>query len=217
MQFGIRQNPAMTALHENQNNPKLAMKSIHQMITSSLKADLFASQAGLYKSRITSRIRKLLLTSCFSFDLSFRFSFCWFLCYLPSRSLFLGSWLPNYIDKENTDYHTRYVCTLAYDCVTKEAIISWQLDFRYSDIKELYYILQKYSAEINDVNPMNEHFPLASVSHGLFGIDDKTRNERMSKFDLWIREILMNPFIMTIYEVAEGVYKFLEFDKHVKE
>ncbi len=96
-------------------------------------------------------------------------------------------------------------------------IQSWQVDFRYSNIKDLYFIVQKYASEINSICPMIETFPLSTVSQGLFGIDDKVRNERMNKFDLWLRELIMNPLAMTIWEIVEATYLFLEFNKHIYE
>lgn len=129
---------------------------------------------------------------------------------------FLESWLPNYMDSSQNDFHTKYVCTVSYDLISGQ-IASWQIHFRYSQIKELYYVVQKYNGEINDISPLIEQFPLASISQGLFGIDDKVRNERMSKFDLWMREVVMNPVCSTIWEIAEAVYQFLEVQSHTHE
>jgi hypothetical protein len=130
----------------------------------------------------------------------------------------IGSWLPNHLDPNANDFHTKYVCTVAYDYITKPGKVeSWQIEFRYSQIKDLYGVFSKYYYEINDVSPLQETFPMASISHGLFGITDQIRNERMSKFDLWLREVTMNPMGMTIWEVVEAVYAFLEVDRHVAE
>lgn len=126
------------------------------------------------------------------------------------------SWLPNFLDSRNADYHTRYVCNISYYMINS-TIQSWQVDFRYSNIKDLYFIVQKYASEINSICPMIETFPLSTVSQGLFGIDDKVRNERMNKFDLWLRELIMNPLAMTIWEIVEATYLFLEFNKHIYE
>ncbi len=43
------------------------------------------------------------------------------------------------------------------------------------------------------------------------------RNERMNKFDTWLREVLVNPILMTTKEVFEEVNRFLEIEKNVTE
>jgi hypothetical protein len=58
VQYGIKQNIAANELETHQQNPKLAMKSVHQMITASLQVDHFASQITLFKPRIVTRISK---------------------------------------------------------------------------------------------------------------------------------------------------------------
>jgi hypothetical protein len=58
LQYGIKQNIAANELETHQQNPKLAMKSVHQMVTASLKVDHFASQITLFKPRIVTRISK---------------------------------------------------------------------------------------------------------------------------------------------------------------
>lgn len=55
------------------------------------------------------------------------------------------------------------------------------------------------------------------TGHWLFGITDEIRNQRMSKFDTWLSEVLLNPVLMTTIEIYEAVNEFLEVDKHVQE
>jgi hypothetical protein len=39
----------------------------------------------------------------------------------------------------------------------------------------------------------------------------------MNKFDTWLREVLVNPILMTTKEVFEEVNRFLEIEKNVTE
>ena len=54
----MKQQPAMLALSATQNNPKIALHSIHDQIMISLRADLYASQIHVYKPRLNTRISK---------------------------------------------------------------------------------------------------------------------------------------------------------------
>lgn len=182
------------------------MQSIHKLMATSLRTNQYASQINIFKPRLVTRISK---TNSFFYLLSY-FNSVYFTFYLES-------WLPNHLDPSQNDFHTKYVCTISYDLVKKPSIASWQIEFRYSQIKDVWQIVQNHLSEFSDIVPFHEPFPLATISHGLFGITDEIRNERMNKFDLWLRELITHPLAMTIWEIAESVYHFLEVAKHVRE
>ncbi len=58
LQFGVKQNPAMNALYNSQNNPKIALSTLHQQIAASLTVDVHATQVHVFKPRISTRISK---------------------------------------------------------------------------------------------------------------------------------------------------------------
>jgi hypothetical protein len=100
------------------------------------------------------------------------------------------------------------VATITYNAIGSHQLISWQLTVRYNKFKELYDITNKHLKHGNISVP----FPLSSITHSIFGIDDNLRNERMHKFDAWLRELTANPVAMTTKEILSAVYRILEID-----
>lgn len=116
--------------------------------------------------------------------------------------------MPNYQEADKHDYHTCYVVTVTYNVIGSHQLISWQLTVRYNKFKELYDIVNRYLKHGNISVP----FPLSSITNALFGIDDNLRNERMNKFDAWLREVTANPVAMTTKEILLAVHRILEID-----
>ncbi len=116
--------------------------------------------------------------------------------------------MPNYQEADKHDYHTCYVVTVTYNAIGSHQLISWQLTIRYNKFKEMYDVVNRHLKHGNIGAP----FPLSNISNALFGIDDNLRNDRMQKFDVWLRELTANPVAMTTKEILLTVYRILEVD-----
>ena len=53
-------------------------------------------------------------------------------------------------------------------------------------------------------------FPRPTISQGLFGGTDKNNNDRMNKMDAWLREVMINPIVMTIPQANKLIYDFFQ-------
>ena len=121
--------------------------------------------------------------------------------------------MPNYQEADKHDFHTCYMVHVTYNCIDSNRVLAWQLSVRYRSFKELYDIVQRYwPLDINSSTSINAQFPLSTLSQSLWGIDDTVRNERMRKFDCWLRELVLNSAAMTTREILLAVYKLLEVD-----
>jgi hypothetical protein len=116
--------------------------------------------------------------------------------------------MPNYQEADRHDFHTCYMIHVSYNCIDSNRLLTWQLSIRYRMFKDVYDIVERYLPFGN----ANENFPLSTFAQSLLGIDDKVRNDRMRKFDVWLREILSNPIAMTTREILLAIYKLLEVD-----
>lgn len=128
--------------------------------------------------------------------------------------VFTESWLPNIIEKDKPDYHTGYVCVVNYSSIYSDRNVHpWQLILRYNAFYKLYCIVCKHLKYTN----LKAEFPLATTGHWVWGITDDIRNERMNKFDTWMRELLVNPILMTTKEIIDAVNSMLEIDSRITE
>lgn len=126
--------------------------------------------------------------------------------------LIIESWLPNFMDTAIRDYHTGYVISITYDQVGNTRILTWQVTVRYSQMKAFYDFIHRHKPG-NVI--LHEQFPFATMSQNVVGVTDEVRNFRMEKFDLWLKEIVYHPLLMTKKETLEATMDLLELDKHV--
>ena len=140
-----------------------------------------------------------------------------------------GSWLPNFIEAGDKDYHTVYVLHVTLHCddsaTTRHGRFqTWQLLYRYQRFRALYYALQPLMARvlarrhheaiaagIYDV----PDFPLAGLGDWMFGISDEQRDGRMARLHAWCEAVVVHPLLMTCAEIRQLVWTFLDVDKHL--
>lgn len=126
----------------------------------------------------------------------------------------LESWLPNFLDTGLRDYHTGYVISITYDQIMTTRILTWQVTVRYSQMKAYHDLIKRYAPK-NVI--LHKEFPFATLSHSLNGINDEIRNDRMEKFDSWLKEIVSHPLLMTQRDIVDATMSLLELDLHVLE
>ena len=114
------------------------------------------------------------------------------------------------LDDHKKDFHTVYVVFISYP-LRNNTVHTWQLNLRYNAFKTLNGVVQRH---MHDTTILAE-FPFSTVTDNLMGIDDAKRTERMRKFDAWLREITNNPILMTTLDIADAIYKMLDFGKSV--
>eukprot|EP01039_Chlorochromonas_danica_P000877 gene877-957_t len=132
----------------------------------------------------------------------------------PRLMVRIGSWLPKLPDEQGLDYHTGYVTSIGYSNLFGDKVESWQVNLRFHSFKAVYQVVQRFEYLTTIISP----FPSSGISLWMAGgVDDNVRNERMFLLDKWIREIVVDPILMTIKEVVEIVYSTLEVNAHVRE
>eukprot|EP01034_Spumella_vulgaris_P022264 gene22264-28377_t len=132
----------------------------------------------------------------------------------PRITTRIKSWLPNIMENNKQDYHTAYICVINYVSPTSTRELKpWSLSLRYSAFAQFEKVVSRHCRATR----IHAEFPHATGGQFLFGISDEVRNDRMAKFDTWLREVLVNPVLMTTREVFEEVNRFLEVDSHITE
>ena len=119
--------------------------------------------------------------------------------------------MPNAKTPDGTDHHTEYLIRITYHSDSRSHA-SWSINSRYSQLKEL---CGKLRTAIPTMDWIREDFPPSGMMGGWLGISDETRNERMRKFDLWLRKLLDNALVMSHFVASSELIQFLEVAKHV--
>ena len=110
--------------------------------------------------------------------------------------------------QHNNGYRTEYVITVNYESIDK-GYQSFTCQYGYSDYMNLSHLLNKIilKEKIKIRNP----FPtrVSTFFASVMGDSDESRYERMTKLDAWMKEIVLNPMVMTDYESFCAIYDFL--------
>lgn len=120
--------------------------------------------------------------------------------------------MPNMQSKEDAkDFFTGYALTVGFVDIDDSSPI-WQITYRYSRFKELYDQVRRHGSHV----PIQAVFPAATTAQLLFGVDDALRTERMNALDKWMRELVLNPCLMTVPPLHRAIYSFLEVEAHLR-
>lgn len=139
----------------------------------------------------------------------------------PTYKILVGSWLPNFIEPGEKDYHTVYVIQVSFQSpFHATASSSWQLFVRYSKFRDLHYQLSRFASRYDSIDSFPVHhippFPHSNVvSEWWFGMQDNQRQERMTRLHAWWEAMVNHPIWMTDEEVRHIVWSFLQVDEHI--
>jgi hypothetical protein len=133
----------------------------------------------------------------------------------------IRSWLPNFMEPGEKDYHTVYVIQVSFQSpFHATASSSWQLFVRYSKFRDLHYQLSRFASRYDSIDSFPVHhippFPHSNVvSEWWFGMQDNQRQERMTRLHAWWEAMVNHPIWMTDEEVRHIVWSFLQVDEHI--
>jgi len=190
LRMGVTYKEATNALLLHQNDLLAACNSIHDKIVDEVNRNPYHSHLNLFVPRIALRIK---------------------------------SWLPNlqsessdqanisHQNNSNKDFFTGYVLNVSFTD-SDDSMQSWQLTYRYQRFRSFCDIVYKHGSHV----PIAAPFPYATAIQTLFGIDDTVRTERMDALDRWLREVVLNPCLMTILPISIALFDFLQVDTHLK-
>lgn len=140
----------------------------------------------------------------------------------------IRSWIQNFQEENDKDYHTGYVLTISINLPPQLILINdvhdrakhlnksykheWEIVLRYKRFVQFYEVLRKYTnpTQFQLVPP----FPSSSIKNIMIGVDDNDRNYRKNGINSFLEYVLNNPTLFTEKHVLFDLMNMLNYEKN---
>ena len=130
--------------------------------------------------------------------------------------LFLASFKMNCYDTIQQKVNTCYVTSISCRSIHDSKMITWDIDKRYYQFKELAQKVKHYSKISTKVllpvmrkgRSMMIDLSSSNTTHQI----DEIRMERVTILSNWMHDLVSDSKLMTITEVVKALFEFLDFE-----